>query len=463
MAGTPPACACTGRAYPACFPTQRPTKKIESVSNRYDDSEIGAKLPDEVLRLQNGQNPAQLDERDVAITGADREGFYYQKVDFGKLPVGMYLLDLSHDKQSVWTWILVTNTALVTKVADDSTLAFAANLTTGAVLPGAEIDAYRNGKIVTSGKTDERGMLRLANITPARKLNPSNADDTTSAANEGDENPEDAARNSQLVFVARRGEDEAVVNTNSYRNESDGEYRVSAYTDRPLYRPGQRLSFKGIVRQIQPASAASPSAQYIAPNTLPVDVELRDPDGEKILKTRLTTNRYGSFFGQADLPSDAPTGVYNLVMNIGGEEHTHDITVASYKKPEFAVKVTPGKKRYVRGDTVEMTVSGTYYFGAPLAGAKVEYHVYAAPDWSAEQPDDYATDPDEGNAAPAYYLRGESYYGFVDSDGKTTLDADGKAVIRFPAKNPEEADGPQEQVYTVSATVTEPGTEREVF
>ena len=192
-------------------------------------------------------------------------------------------------------------------------------------------------------------------------------------------------------------------------------------------------------------------------------MELRDPDGEKVLKTRLTTNRYGSFFGQADLPADAPTGIYNLVMTIGGEEHTHDITVASYKKPEFSVKVTPGKARYVRGDTVEMTVSGTYYFGAPLAGAKVVYHVYAAPDWSAEQPDDYAADPDEENRAPAYYLHGESYYGSVDSDGKTTLDADGKAVIRFPAKNPEEADGPQEQIYTVSATVTEPGTEREVF
>ena len=232
--------------------------KIESVSNRFDDSEDGEKLPDEVLRLQSGQNPAQVDRRDVAITNADREGFYYQKVDFGKLPVGMYLLDLSHDKKSVWTWILVTNTALVTKGDNASTLAFAANLTTGAVLPGAEILAYRNGKIVTSGKTDERGLIRLANPAPSRKSNPANSDNTTSAANEGEENPQDAARNSQLVFVARRGEDEAVVNTNSYRNESDGEYRVHAYTDRPLYRPGQRLSFKGIARELRPSPPGPP-------------------------------------------------------------------------------------------------------------------------------------------------------------------------------------------------------------
>ena len=437
-------------------------EKIESVGNRYDDSEDGEKLPQEVLRLQSGPNPAPLDERDVAITDADREGFYYQKVAFGKLPVGMYLLDLSHDKKAVWTWILVTNTALVTKGDNDSTLAFAANLQTGAVLPGAEIDAYRNGKIVTSGKTDGRGLLRIANPAPPRKSRPSNSDATTSADNEGDENPEDAARNSRLTFVARLGEDEAVVNSHSYRNESDGEYRVHAYTDRPLYRPGQRLYFKGIVKQINPASAPAPYPEH--PDIYPMArIELRDPDGEKVLKTQTQINRYGSFFGQADLPADAPTGVYNLIMNIGGEEHTHDITVASYKKPEFVVKVTPGKKRYVRGDTVEMTVSATYYFGAPVAGAKLEYYVYAAPDWSAELPDNYESDPEEVDKAPAYYLHGESYYGATETGGKATLDADGKAVIRFPAKNPEEADGPQEQIYTVSATVTEPGTTREVL
>ena len=440
------------------------SEKIDAAQSRYSsDDETGEKLPEEVLHLQSGRNPARIAAREAPISGADREGFYYQRVDFGKLPVGMYLLDLSHDKKSVWTWLLVTNTALVTKKAPDSVLAFAANLKTGATLPDTEIVAYRNGKIVSGGKTDKRGLLRMANAAAPRNR--------SSSQDNGDEDrPEDTARNQELTFVARRGEDEAVVNSRSYRNESDGEYRVHAYTDRPIYRPGQRLYFKGIARKIQPASAASPYAIPLPPypNYDPTfsgfaDVELRDPDGEKILKTRLTTNRYGSFFGQVDLPEDAPTGVYNLVMNLNGEEHTHDITVASYKKPEFAVTVTPGKKRYVRGDTVEMTVSATYYFGAPVAGAKVEYHVYASPDWSAEFPDDYAADPDEENSAPAYYLRGESYYGATESDGKATLDANGKTVIRFPAKNPEDADGPQEQIYTVSATVTEPGTSREVF
>ncbi len=442
------------------------SEKIASVSNRYAENEDGETLPAEVLKLQSGLNPTRIDRRNVTLTGADREGFYYQKVDFGKLPVGMYLLDLTHGKKSVWTWILVTNTALVTKKAEGSVLAFAANLKTGEVLPDTEIDAYRSGKIVSSGKTDARGLLTLANFAATPQSRASGSDNVTSEDNEGEENPQDVARNAQLTFIARRGEDEAVVNSNSYRDEADGKYRVHAYTDRPIYRPGQRLYFKGVTRKIKPVSAASDTRHpnpYTLPASLSISVELRDPDGEKILKTQLTTNRYGAFFGQADLPADSPTGVYNLVMDIGGEQHTHDITVASYKKPEFAVKVTPTKKRYVRGDTVEMTVSATYYFGAPVAGAQVEYHVYAAPDWSAELPDDYAPDPDESNAAPAYYLNSESYYGATETDGKATLDADGKAIIRFPAKNPEAADGPQEQIYTVSATVKEPGTEREVF
>ena len=440
---------------------------------RGDDEAGGDSLPAEVLHLKNSPSPAFVEAKAIPITGADREGFYYQKINFGQLPVGMYLLDVSHGKYVAWTWLLVTNTALVVKKSATSALLFAANLKTGEVSPETDIAAYRNGKIVADGKTDARGLLQLSPVGTQRKSRQTPADAVTSADNEGEENPEDAARNRETIFVARRGEDESVVNSRSYRNESNGAYRVHAYTDRPIYRPGQRLYFKGIARKVNTPSDTFSSARYLAPDTrapysLPanesVHVELRDPNGEKILKQTYRTNRYGSFFGQAELPADAPTGIYNLVMTLGGEEYTHDIVVASYKKPEFSVTVTPEKKRYVRGETVEMTVSGTYYFGAPLAGGKVEYHVYASPDWSAEFPDDYAPDPDEENAAPAYYLHGESYYGATEADGKAVLDANGKAIIRFPAKNsPEDADGPQEQVYTVSATVTEAGTEREVM
>ena len=85
-----------------------------------------------------------------------------------------------------------------------------------------------------------------------------------------------------------------------------------------------------------------------------------------------------------DLLKEAATGVYTLAMNIGGSEHTEDIYVASYRKPEYAVTVTPDKKTYARGETVRMTIEGKYFFGSPVAGAKVRYSVYSSPDWASE-------------------------------------------------------------------------------
>jgi len=37
----------------------------------------------------------------------------------------------------------------------------------------------------------------------------------------------------------------------------------------------------------------------------PVDVEVRDKGGERLLKKRYITNRYGAFFGQIDLLREA--------------------------------------------------------------------------------------------------------------------------------------------------------------
>src|SRR5262249_16954660 len=147
-----------------------------------------------------------------------------------------------------------------------------------------------------------------------------------------------------------------------YRNEGEGQYALHAYTDRPIYRPGQRIYFKGIARHRNelPSNPGYVDGhvreRYSVPANMPVKVEIRDPSGDRILQQNVRLSSYGSFYGQVDLDREAPTGVYSMITTIGGEEKTHDIVIASYRKPEYAVKVTPDKKRYARGDTVNMTV-----------------------------------------------------------------------------------------------------------
>ena len=61
----------------------------------------------------------------IRITEDDREGFFYKNVSFGKLPNGLYLVDLQHGEDSTCAWLLVTNTAIVTKKAGSQLIAFA--------------------------------------------------------------------------------------------------------------------------------------------------------------------------------------------------------------------------------------------------------------------------------------------------------------------------------------------------
>src|SRR5205807_8206941 len=166
-----------------------------------------------------------VNETDVLLNEADREGFYYKRVDFGALPPGLYLVDVKHDKTGFAAWLLVTDTALVANRARDQMLAYAVDMQSGTPLPGSDVRAYRSGKIVAQGRTDSQGLAQLTV-------------------------PKSEDRESQLFLVAMRGEDEAVVNREYYGSEENqNAYTLAAYTDRPIYRPGQTILYKGIVRR----------------------------------------------------------------------------------------------------------------------------------------------------------------------------------------------------------------------
>ena len=300
-------------------------------------------LPVALLHPKRAIAPKLLLTRELTINTADREGFFYQKIDLRRLGLplraGLYLLDMRHADKNVCSWLLVTDTALIVKRAKTQLLAFASDMQTGTPIAGSEVRTYRNGRVVASGRTDAQGVAQynVPNVAES-----------------------DVSDSTRITTVAVQGDDEAVVERNAYNDETDSAFVVHAYTDRTVYRPGQRIYFKGIARRRQDtdyhAGAANWEAQeptrglrYSVPAGQWVAVEIRDKSGERILQQTYVTNAYGAFWGQVDLLKEAATGVYTLVMKIAGTEHTEDIYVASYRKPEYAVTVTPDKKTYTRG------------------------------------------------------------------------------------------------------------------
>ncbi len=145
--------------------------------------------------------------------------------------------------------------------------------------------------------------------------------------------------------------------------------KVFSITDRPVYRPGQNVSFKLWVRQAQYDNP--PESSRFAGRDF--KVVITNPRNEKILEKPFTTDAYGGLDGELALPGDATLGVYRLhIEGLGGQG---SFRVEAYKKPEFEVKVDAPGKPLMLGDVITATVRADYLFGAPVTEATVKIKV----------------------------------------------------------------------------------------
>ncbi|NLT42746.1 MAG: hypothetical protein GXX93_08745 [Anaerolineae bacterium] len=229
-----------------------------------------------------------------------------------------------------------------------------------------------------------------------------------------------------------------------YQYGSSSPYAVHIYTDRPMYRPGQTVYFKGIVR-------SDDDARYSVPTDLPpLELVCSDAQGQEIMREQFTLNEMGTFYGSLALSEAAPLGQFSLYLS-GADQlgAWAGFEVAQYRRPEFEVTVTPDQERYIQGDEVKVAIEALYYFGAPVTDAQVQWAVLTQ-DWYFYW--------DEGgyyDFSDYDYLREREDFGpgsglLTEGTGRT--DEEGRLVISFPA---EIADRLSSQVITIEATVTD--------
>ncbi len=144
------------------------------------------------------------------------------------------------------------------------------------------------------------------------------------------------------------------------------------FTDRSIYRPGQKLYFKGLLTQ---TNQTTEDYQVIQDKT--VTVFLYDANNQKIDSQKVTSNNFGSFSGTFDLPASSMNGRMHLSVTRPGIYHA--FSVEAYKRPTFDLHWDKKAKNYKLGDQV--TVSGKVmgYNGVPENGANIKYQVSRKP------------------------------------------------------------------------------------
>ena len=151
----------------------------------------------------------------------------------------------------------------------------------------------------------------------------------------------------------------------SYYNREELVYKTCIYTDRAIYRPGQKVFVNAILYQVEHGM------EQTARSHVSANFQLRDANNKVVSEQKSTTDDYGACSCEFTLPSSGLTGSFCIRVN----GQSHYIRVEEYKRPTFHVEFPEVKQAYVAGDTLTVKGNAVTYAGVPVQGAKVSYKV----------------------------------------------------------------------------------------
>ena len=303
----------------------------------------------------------------------DQAGLYNLPLaDGNALPNGLYFLSLNTPNDTdpnLRFWqnrrhlLIVADTNLVVKEMFDAVHVWATDLATGQPVAGRNLTFYNDrGAPIGSAVSDNNGFASfsytrqeyLAGVTVISNQTGQDGFGIGSSQWTGNVNPWEL------------GIDTAY--------NADTPTFAYIYTDRPIYRPGDTVFYKGIVRDSDYGRYLPPTAQSVRINLSSYNFYVEN-GLEETFTAQIESD--GTFSGEFLIPEDIPLGSYQFSLSSEGANAFRNFTIAEYRAPEFLVNISPDKADVLRGETVEVTVQADYFFGGPATDLTLNWSVYA--------------------------------------------------------------------------------------
>lgn len=340
-----------------------------------------------------------------------------QPLDTGVYFLGIKASEITSDELQYFTdarIFIVANANLTLKTSHTEALVWLTDLETGKPIAGSPITLKGSQSIdLGRGVTDENGVALI-------KYPDTYFSSTVYAYTSEGETFSMAAS-----FWGSGSDDYSYALWQAYYAIPE-QWRAYAYTERPIYRPGQPVYFKAVIREDDDLSYSMP-----VHNTARVVIQSFD---KVVWEENLTISEYGTIAGKFNLSDDAALGDYYLSVYLPGFESSIggvSFNVAEYRRPEFTVDVTLDQKEITPGTPLTAEINAEYYSGGKVANGTVHWSLTSTPySFSPDEPyDEYSFSDEDMDTYYEGFPQGEGME--LVAQGDTKLDTQGYGRVEL--------------------------------
>ena len=263
----------------------------------------------------------------------------------------VYAVNISETDLEATTLLIRSDIDTIIKTSRKEVLVFAEDMLKGEPAPKAKVLVSDGTKVIYEGETEDDGVFH-------KKL------DELKQASQAS------------VFVIRDGSVASNLLDISELNLSKGlSSRGYLYTDRPAYRPGQKVSIRGIIRDVKEGS-------YLVSAGAIYKLSVLDSQGRLIREEEVKLSDFGTFHIEMKLDESVPVGDYRITAQLldddGSERaqsrsYTGDFQVQKCQLEKMKLAIDFPQRVYFRGEKIEATFTASYYYGAPVANRPIKY------------------------------------------------------------------------------------------
>lgn len=359
------------------------------------------------------------------------------------LPPGLYFLSIDAPEvehvhpYADFRLVIVASANLTFKTSRTEGLAWVTDLETGRPVSGAAVRFYNaTSEVIAQAATDQDGQA-FADL-------PEQGDSYEARY---------ALIDDGQTFAFAQSQWGSGVNLYDYGIWTDYyspayETRAYVYTERPIYRPGQPVYFKGIVRR-------DDDLNYQAPKDGQVKIKISNYK-EDVTQMDMELSSMSTFNGKFMLDPEAELGYYSIDVYLSSDLN-HSIgsltfNVAEYRKPEFQVNVQAAPANLLAGESLTTQVQADYYSGGGVSDAKVQWTL-TAQTYAFQPPDDFSGYNFVDYEDDIYRYEGEggsSSHQLAEGEGQTG--SNGSFSYSLPASL---GDNGESQTLVFEATLTD--------